>query len=70
MPVQLIPIEAHERTVGQIFDDAYAFGIPAYQRPYAWEIDQVRELLNDLLSRWMIQTPAEAYIFLAVSYYY
>src|SRR5208282_2654561 len=49
MPVQLIPIEAHERTIGQIFDDSYAFEIPAYQRPYAWEIDQVRELLSDLL---------------------
>src|ERR1700681_3772376 len=24
MPGQLIPIEAHERTVGQIFDDAYS----------------------------------------------
>jgi hypothetical protein len=49
MTVQLIPIEAHERTVGQIFSDAFAFEIPAYQRPYAWEVDQVRELLDDLL---------------------
>jgi len=49
MTVQLIPIEAHERTVGQIFSDAFAFEIPAYQRPYAWEVDQIRELLDDLL---------------------
>jgi hypothetical protein len=49
MAVQLNPIEAHERTIGQIFDDAYAFEIPAYQRPYAWEIDQAKELLNDLI---------------------
>jgi Protein of unknown function DUF262/Protein of unknown function (DUF1524) len=48
MAVQLIPIEAHERTVGQIFDDAYAFEIPAYQRPYAWEVDQASQLLTDL----------------------
>jgi hypothetical protein len=49
MSVQMNPIEAHERTIGQIFDDTFAFEIPAYQRPYAWEIDQVRELLSDLL---------------------
>jgi hypothetical protein len=49
MAAQLSPIEAHERTVGQIFSDAYAFEVPAYQRPYAWEEDQVRELLADLL---------------------
>ena len=46
---QLNPIEAHERTIGQIFDDAYAFEIPSYQRPYAWEVEQISELLNDLV---------------------
>jgi hypothetical protein len=30
MPVQLNPIEAQERTIGQLFDDAYAFEIPSY----------------------------------------
>lgn len=49
MPVQLIPIEAHERTIGQIFDDTYAFEIPAYQRPYAWEVEQASQLLTDLI---------------------
>jgi hypothetical protein len=44
------PIEAHEQTIGQIFSNAYAFEIPPYQRPYAWEQDQARELLDDLLS--------------------
>jgi hypothetical protein len=48
MPIQLNPIEAHERTIGQIFDDAYAFEIPSYQRPYAWEIEQASELPTDL----------------------
>ncbi|WP_292115130.1 DUF262 domain-containing HNH endonuclease family protein [Mesorhizobium sp.] len=46
---ELSPIEAHERVIKQVFSDDYAFEIPAYQRPYAWETDQVRELLNDLL---------------------
>jgi uncharacterized protein with ParB-like and HNH nuclease domain len=48
-PIALSPIEAHEYTVGQIFNDTYAFEIPPYQRPYAWEVDQASELLSDLL---------------------
>jgi hypothetical protein len=50
MSVQLSPIQAHETTIGQIFSDAYAFEIPPYQRPYAWEEQQVQELITDLLS--------------------
>ena len=46
---ELSPIEAHERVIGRIFSDDYAFEIPPYQRPYAWETEQARDLLNDLL---------------------
>lgn len=49
MSVQLSPIDAHERTIGQVFSDTYAFEVPPYQRPYAWEEEQTRELLEDLL---------------------
>lgn len=49
MTAQLSLIEAHERTINQIFSDTYAFEIPSYQRPYAWEEQQARELLTDLL---------------------
>lgn len=49
MTAQLSLIEAHERTINQIFSDAYGFEIPSYQRPYAWEEQQARELLTDLL---------------------
>ncbi len=49
MLTQLSPIEAHENKLGDIFGDAYAFEIPSYQRPYAWEEQQVQELLTDLL---------------------
>lgn len=42
-------IEAHERNIGDIFSDLYQFEIPPYQRPYAWEAEQARELLSDLL---------------------
>ena len=43
-------IKASEQKVSAVFDDAYLFHIPVYQRPYAWEIEQVDELLDDLLS--------------------
>lgn len=46
---ELSPIEAHERKIDRIFSDDYAFEIPAYQRPYAWEEEQARDLLTDLL---------------------
>ena len=42
-------INARELPILDIFDDKYRFEIPDYQRPYAWEIDQVGELLEDLL---------------------
>src|ERR1700722_9863956 len=42
-------IDAHERSIGDIFSDLYQFEIPPYQRPYAWEEEQARELLADLL---------------------
>ena len=46
--IQLSPIEAHERNIDKIFSDDYAFEIPPYQRPYAWEKEQAGELLSDL----------------------
>ena len=49
MSAQLSPIEAHERTIGSIFSDSYAFEVPPYQRPYAWEQEQTRALLDDLI---------------------
>jgi hypothetical protein len=48
MATQLI--EAHEQKIGDVFNSTYAFEIPPYQRPYAWEEDHARELLSDLLS--------------------
>jgi hypothetical protein len=49
MNAPLNPIEAHEQTLARIFSDAYAFEIPPYQRPYAWELEQARQLLSDLV---------------------
>jgi hypothetical protein len=44
----LSPIEAHEFAITDVFSDRYAFEIPPYQRPYAWETEQARDLLNDI----------------------
>ena len=45
----LNPIEAGEKRLASVFSDEYAFEIPPYQRPYAWEIEQARDLLDDLV---------------------
>lgn len=41
-------LEASEKPLVDIFCDKYEFRIPSYQRPYAWTIDQVSELLDDV----------------------
>lgn len=43
-----VRIEAGEKQIAKVFSDDYAFTIPPYQRPYAWEVQQVTELLDDL----------------------
>ena len=43
-------IKASEQNLNAVFSDAYLFEIPLYQRPYAWTVEQVDELLDDLLS--------------------
>lgn len=42
-------LEAHEVPLHKIFSSDYAFAIPAYQRPYAWEVEQASQLLEDLV---------------------
>ncbi len=41
-------IEAGEKKIADVFSDKYAFSVPPYQRPYAWEIQQASELFYDL----------------------
>lgn len=50
-------IEAAHKKVREAFSNDYAFTIPAYQRPYAWETTQAEELLADLRDA-MAQDPA------------
>ena len=42
-------IKASEQNVVRIFSNDYLFDIPVFQRPYAWEKEQVDDLLDDLL---------------------
>ena len=51
-------IEASEKQIVAVFSDDYSFTIPPYQRPYAWELEQATELLEDLLDA--IRTNSES----------
>ena len=41
-------MKAEERTVGQILTESLCYRIPAYQRPYSWNQDNVQDLLDDI----------------------
>lgn len=43
-------IHGKEQRIGEVFSSAYAFSIPAYQRPYRWETTQAGELFDDILT--------------------
>ncbi|QGZ96625.1 DUF262 domain-containing protein [Terricaulis silvestris] len=49
-PMELEPIKAGQERLSRVFSDEFAFAIPTYQRPYAWEKEQVEALLDDILS--------------------
>jgi len=60
----LARIEAGEKTIANIFCEKYAFSIPPYQRPYAWESEQVEELLNDLIDAMEPDARTDGFYFL------
>lgn len=43
-------LEAHEKTIREVFSGNYFFHIPVYQRPYSWGVEQTGELFDDLLT--------------------
>ena len=49
-PIKLEPINANPERLARIFSDEFAFAVPTYQRPYAWERDQAGALLDDVLA--------------------
>jgi hypothetical protein len=62
MIAELSPIEAHEKPLKHIFSDDYAFEIPPYQRPYAWELDQTRQLLDDVCEELKKEPPGTYFL--------
>lgn len=48
-PIDFEPIKAGQEKLARVFSDEYAFVIPNYQRPYAWEVEHAEALLNDIL---------------------
>lgn len=44
-------LSAHEHPLNKIFSSDFDFVIPRYQRPYAWQPEQARQLLDDLAQR-------------------
>ncbi|MBT9290670.1 DUF262 domain-containing protein [Prosthecodimorpha staleyi] len=49
-PMELEPIKAGQERLSRVFSDEFAFAIPTYQRPYAWEKEQAEALLADILA--------------------
>ncbi|MEX0695748.1 MAG: DUF262 domain-containing HNH endonuclease family protein, partial [Rhodospirillales bacterium] len=60
----LLRLEAHEKTIASVFSEEYAFSIPSYQRPYAWEREQVEELIADLKDAMAPDSPSNGFYFL------
>lgn len=57
-------IEAAHKKIAEVFSKDYAFTIPAYQRPYAWETTQVEELLTDLAQAMGPESRSDGFYFL------
>ena len=64
MSTVLKRIEAGEKPIVDVFSDRYAFTIPPYQRPYAWEREQASELLEDILDAMDPRSGSEGLYFL------
>ena len=45
-----INFEAHDKPLSEVLFSQRKYRIPRYQRPYAWSIDQISELWEDLLT--------------------
>lgn len=48
-PMELEPIKAGQERLARVFSNEFAFAVPTYQRPYAWEAEQAEALLDDVL---------------------
>jgi Protein of unknown function DUF262/Protein of unknown function (DUF1524) len=55
------PLSAHEQPISKIFGGDYVFEIPGFQRPYAWTVEQARDLFDDLWDAAKAQDPGEEF---------
>lgn len=62
--ISQLRIEAAHKKISEVFSKEYAFTIPAYQRPYAWETIQVEELLNDIIEAMGPKSRSDGFYFL------
>lgn len=62
--VHQLRIEAAHKKISEVFSKDYAFTIPSYQRPYAWETTQVEELLTDLTDAMGPESKSDGFYFL------
>ncbi|MCA1358765.1 DUF262 domain-containing protein [Bradyrhizobium sp. IC3069] len=53
------PLSAHEQPISKIFGGDYVFEIPGFQRPYAWTVEQARDLFDDLWDAAKAHDPSE-----------
>ncbi len=45
-----VEIHGAEFPIEKVFSNDFVFSIPLYQRPYAWTVEEVSELLDDLIT--------------------
>ena len=45
-----VNFEARDDTLEGILFSTHSFQVPRYQRPYAWDTDQVSEFWDDIIS--------------------
>lgn len=62
MAPRALPIRAEGATLGQLLSTGW-FRVPEYQRPYAWEEDEVRELWEDLIDILQVEDDARYHFF-------
>lgn len=57
-------IEASHKKISEVFSEKYAFSIPTYQRPYAWQTTQIEELLTDIQEAMGPKSRSDGFYFL------
>ena len=62
--VNALRIEASHKKILEMFSSNYVFSIPSYQRPYAWQAAQIKELITDLQEAMKPESSTNGFYFL------